>query len=257
MPSRYGLLFEVDDYPARQPSDRVTFFPLDHQSVPQASPMVMIWEMVSSVSACSHIYYVYNATFKKYFTYQVKLVFPLLDIAMMRVDRSDDGNDSASTDDNGDGNDVNLFSNIAADDESDYGGSERTVRLFLCICRRGGFPCNTTPFSLHVTPPRLRTGESMHLVYFWPSPTSMARHHMHRHMRWHIINDHRDDIRYLHLSAYVCCHWRLLGCFSRDGTEPQQAIVMKLVIYRWCWRVAQRTNGITSMPKHTHGLRQW
>ena len=35
--------------------------------------------------------------------------------------------------------------------------------------------CNMTPFSLHSTPPRLRTGESMHLVCFWPSPTSMAR----------------------------------------------------------------------------------
>jgi hypothetical protein len=31
------------------------------------------------------------------------------------------------------------------------------------------------PFSLHLTPPRLRTGESMHLVRFWPSLTSMAR----------------------------------------------------------------------------------
>jgi hypothetical protein len=37
------------------------------------------------------------------------------------VDRSDDGNDSASTDDSGDENDVDLLSNIAADDESDYG----------------------------------------------------------------------------------------------------------------------------------------
>jgi hypothetical protein len=36
IPSRYGVLFEVDDYPARQPSDRVIFFPLDHQSVPHA-----------------------------------------------------------------------------------------------------------------------------------------------------------------------------------------------------------------------------
>jgi hypothetical protein len=48
----------------------------------------------------------------------------------------------------------------------------------LCLCRRRGgrlFPCQTTSFSLHSTPPRLRTGESMHLVYFWPSPTSMAR----------------------------------------------------------------------------------
>jgi hypothetical protein len=44
----------------------------------------------------------------------------------------------------------------------------------LCLCRRGGllFPCQTPTFSLHSTPPRLRTGESMHLVYFWPSPTS-------------------------------------------------------------------------------------
>jgi hypothetical protein len=33
IPSRYGVLFEVDDPPARQPSDRETFFPLDHQSV--------------------------------------------------------------------------------------------------------------------------------------------------------------------------------------------------------------------------------
>jgi hypothetical protein len=50
---------------------------------------------------------------------------------------------------------------------------------FLGMRRRGGlFPCKTTPFSLHlfdITLSRLRTGESMHLVYFWPSPTSMAR----------------------------------------------------------------------------------
>jgi hypothetical protein len=30
-------------------------------------------------------------------------------------------------------------------------------------------------FSTHSTPPRLRTGDSMDLVCFWPSPTSMAR----------------------------------------------------------------------------------
>jgi hypothetical protein len=36
IPSRYGVLFQVDDYPARHPSDCVTFFPLDHQSVPRA-----------------------------------------------------------------------------------------------------------------------------------------------------------------------------------------------------------------------------
>ena len=43
------------------------------------------------------------------------------------------------------------------------------------VCRRGGFPCKTTPFSLLSIPPRLRTGESMHLFCVWPSPTSMAR----------------------------------------------------------------------------------
>jgi hypothetical protein len=34
----------------------------------------------------------------------------------------------------------------------------------LCMCRNGGFPCRTTPFSLHSTPPHLRIGESMQLV---------------------------------------------------------------------------------------------
>jgi hypothetical protein len=48
---------------------------------------------------------------------------------------------------------------------------------FLTMCRRGGFPssCKTTSFSLHSTPPCLRTRESMYLVCFWPSPTCMAR----------------------------------------------------------------------------------
>ena len=51
------------------------------------------------------------------------------------------------------------------------------VGTIRSMCRRGGYPyiCNMTPFSLHSTPPRLRTGESMHLVCFWPSPTSRAR----------------------------------------------------------------------------------
>jgi hypothetical protein len=50
--------------------------------------------------------------------------------------------------------------------------NERSVSM----CKRGRLlPCKTTPFSLHSTPPRLRTGKSMHFVCFWPSPTSMAR----------------------------------------------------------------------------------
>jgi hypothetical protein len=36
-------------------------------------------------------------------------------------------------------------------------------------------PCKMTQVSPHLTPPHLRTGESMHLVCFWPSPTSRAR----------------------------------------------------------------------------------
>jgi hypothetical protein len=55
-----------------------------------------------------------------------------------------------------------------------------TVCFYVCMCRRGGlntyFPAKQTPlFSLHSTPPRLRISDSMHLVCFWLSPTSMAR----------------------------------------------------------------------------------
>jgi hypothetical protein len=66
------------------------------------------------------------------------------------VDRSDDGNDSASTDDSGDGNDVDLFSNIAADDESDYGidsHDKSSSKKWLVFGARG---------SLVNAPPELR-----------------------------------------------------------------------------------------------------
>jgi hypothetical protein len=46
----------------------------------------------------------------------------------------------------------------------------------FCVQEGCFFPCKImTPFSPHLTPPRLRTGESMHLVSFWPSPTPRAR----------------------------------------------------------------------------------
>jgi hypothetical protein len=76
-------------------------------------------------------------------------VFPLLGIALMRmhwevmrlasVDRSDEGNDSVSTDDSGDGNDVDLISNIAADDESDYGidSHDKSSSKWLVFGARG------------------------------------------------------------------------------------------------------------------------
>jgi hypothetical protein len=55
------------------------------------------------------------------------------------VDRSDDRNDSASTDDSGDGNDVDLFSTIAADDESDYGfdNHDKSSTKWLVFGARG------------------------------------------------------------------------------------------------------------------------
>jgi hypothetical protein len=48
-------------------------------------------------------------------------------------------------------------------------------RARFCVQEGCFFPCKMTPFSPHLTPPRLRTGESMHLVSFWPSPTPRAR----------------------------------------------------------------------------------
>jgi hypothetical protein len=45
----------------------------------------------------------------------------------------------------------------------------------FCVQEGCFIPCKITPFSPHLTPPRLRTGESMHLVSFWPSPTPSAR----------------------------------------------------------------------------------
>jgi hypothetical protein len=51
---------------------------------------------------------------------------------------------------------------------------------FVSVWRREGgrgelFPYKMIPVSPHSTSPRLRTGESMHLVCFWPSPTPRAR----------------------------------------------------------------------------------
>ena len=54
-------------------------------------------------------------------------------------------------------------------------GRKKGPVLYVYVCRRGGFPCKSTPSSPHSTPPRLRTGESLHLDWLWPLPTSMAR----------------------------------------------------------------------------------
>jgi hypothetical protein len=51
----------------------------------------------------------------------------------------------------------------------------RVGRARFCVQEGCFFPLKIYPFSPHLTPPRLRTGESMHLVSFWPSPTSRAR----------------------------------------------------------------------------------
>ena len=55
------------------------------------------------------------------------------------------------------------------------GVSERSVSVCVQKGRGELFPYKMTLVSPHSTSPRLRTGESMHLVRFWPSPTSMAR----------------------------------------------------------------------------------
>jgi hypothetical protein len=49
----------------------------------------------------------------------------------------------------------------------------RTARF--CVQEGCFLPCKMTPVSPHLTPPRLRTGESMRLVSFWSSPTPRAR----------------------------------------------------------------------------------
>jgi hypothetical protein len=112
--------------------------------------MVMTWEMVSSVSACSHTYIyvcilcyieiIFHASGKT----SVPLARHRFDADALggdeaSVDRSDDGNDSASTDDSGDGNDVDLLSNIAADDESDYGidNHDKSFTKWLVFGARG------------------------------------------------------------------------------------------------------------------------
>jgi hypothetical protein len=45
----------------------------------------------------------------------------------------------------------------------------------FCVQEGCFYPCKMTPVSPYLTPPRLRTGESMHPVSFWPSPTPRAR----------------------------------------------------------------------------------
>ena len=110
--------------------------------------MVMTWEMVSSVSACSHIYLCILCYIQIIFHASGKTSVPLarqrfdadaLGGDEASVDRSDDGNDSASTDDSGDGNDVDLFSNIADDDESDYGidSHDKSSTKWLVFGARG------------------------------------------------------------------------------------------------------------------------
>jgi hypothetical protein len=110
--------------------------------------MVMTWEMVSSVSACSHIYLCILCYIQIIFHASGKTSVPLarhrfdadaLGGDEASVNRSDDGNDSASTDDSGDGNDVNLFSNIADDDESDYGidSHDKSSTKWLVFGARG------------------------------------------------------------------------------------------------------------------------
>jgi hypothetical protein len=109
IPSRYGVFFEVDDYPARQPSDLVTFFLLDHQSVPQASPIYgydlrdgIIGECMFTHIFMCYIQIIFHASGKT----SVPLARHRYDADALggdeaSVDRSDDGNVSAGTEGSG------------------------------------------------------------------------------------------------------------------------------------------------------------
>jgi hypothetical protein len=82
------------------------------------------------------------------------------------------------------------------------GGSEQPGSA----CRRGDFfPCKMTHLlsSPHLTPPPLRTGESMHLVSFWPSSTPRARRERQR---------GRRGVRWWVGTARFCVQE---GCFFR------------------------------------------
>jgi hypothetical protein len=112
--------------------------------------------MVSSVSVCSHIYLCILCYIQIIFHASGKTSVPLARYRFdadalggdeASVDRSDEGNDSASTDDSGDGNDVDLFSNIAADDESDYGidSHDKSSSKWLVFGARRGSLVNAPP----------------------------------------------------------------------------------------------------------------
>jgi hypothetical protein len=98
-----------------------------------ALPMVMTCEMVSSVSAylciLCYIQIIFHASGKT----SVPLARHRFDADALGGDEASVDNDSARTDDSGDGNDVDLISNIAADDESDYGiDSHHQVACVWC-----------------------------------------------------------------------------------------------------------------------------
>jgi hypothetical protein len=67
----------------------------------------------------------------------------------------------------------------------------RNSPVRFCVQAGCFFPVyNNDPLSPHLAPPRLRTGESMHLVCFWPSPTSRARRERQRGasgVRWWVV----------------------------------------------------------------------
>jgi hypothetical protein len=88
-------------------------------------------------------------------------------------------------------------------------GSAVVGRKSPVLCAGGVlFPSKRTPFSPHSTPPRLRTGESMHLVSFWPSPTSIARRERQR---------GASGVRWWVRRARFCVQ---IGCFFPSKRTP-------------------------------------
>jgi hypothetical protein len=87
-------------------------------------------------------------------------------------------------------------------------GSAVVGRNSPVLCAGGVlFPCKMTPFSPRSTPPRLRTGESMHLVCFWPSPTPRARRKRQR---------RASGVRWWVGTARFCVQE---GCFFRESVK--------------------------------------
>jgi hypothetical protein len=108
---------------------------------------------------------------------------------------------------------VRLIIYLVLIDKTDFTATHMNICFFT---RSTTYFSHTPQFSLHSASPRLRTGESMHLVCSWHLPTSMAR-------------------REHHLCApgvpiYIC-EWK--GCISMRNTPIIAAFGITPSLHRW------------------------